>query len=82
VTLGRRPGRTLDTALTDEQRHRVAVIRLEVREPPEGGLLIELLEVGRDHDRDRLVGAATSAAELCVLIDAWLSRVPDSGHDP
>lgn len=61
----------------DNDRHRVAVIRVEVREPPERGLLIELLEVGRDRDADLLLGSATSADQLCTILRGWLAHLTE-----
>lgn len=63
---------------TDSGDHRVAVIRVEVRGPPANGLLIELLEVARDKTADRLLGSATSAAELCTIVQHWLAHLADA----
>jgi len=48
----------------------VAVVRVEVRDGTPGELLIELIEVGRE--RDRLLGRATSTADACRVLEAWL----------
>jgi hypothetical protein len=60
---------------TNAERHRVAVIRVEVQEPPADGLLIELLEVAHDAGADRLLGSVTSATQLCRVIEDWLMHV-------
>jgi hypothetical protein len=60
---------------TEQDRHRVAVIRVEVRSPQPDGLLIELLEVGHPPGADRLLGFTTSARGLCQLIERWLDSV-------
>lgn len=74
MTLGGRRVCTLDL-VSGIERHRVAVIRVELREPPANGLLIEVLEVGRDRVTDRPLGSATSAPELCTIIEDWLSQI-------
>jgi len=51
-------------------RHAVAVVRVEVRDEISGELLIELIEVGREHDR--LLGRATNTADACLVLEAWL----------
>lgn len=68
---------TTDTrpVTTDSDRHRVAVIRVEVREQPDDALLIEVLEVGRVPGGDRLLGAATTAAGVCRVIERWLREI-------
>jgi hypothetical protein len=48
----------------------VAVVRVEVRDRTPGELLIELIEVGREHDR--LLGRATNTADACRVLAAWL----------
>lgn len=68
--------------ITDSDRHRVAVIRVEVREPPDDALLIEVLEVGRLPDGDRLLGAATTTAGLCRIIERWLLEITSYGAPP
>ncbi|WP_194825051.1 hypothetical protein [Nocardia sp. XZ_19_231] len=60
---------------TDSRRHSVAVIRVEVRSRAADGLLIELLEVGRDKGSDRPLGSATSAAQLCTIVERWLAHI-------
>jgi hypothetical protein len=72
-----------DTArvLTDSERHRVAVIRVEAR-GPDGGLLIEVLEVSRAAGGDRLLGSATTARGVCRVIDAWLRDICSNGVPP
>jgi hypothetical protein len=63
------------------ERHRVAVIRVVVRDAPSDGLLIELLEVGRSPGTDRPLGSATDAAGLYRLIERWLRELI-SDHSP
>ena len=76
------------TVAIDPDCHRVAVIRVEVRDQPGDGLLIELLEVGRVPGGDRLLGSATTASGVCRVIERWLReltsqrRPPDIGADP
>jgi hypothetical protein len=53
-------------------RHEVAVVRVEVRNADEAQLLIEVLEVGREPTRDRLLGRTTNAADACRLLERWL----------
>jgi hypothetical protein len=59
----------------DRDHHRVAVIRVEVRDRPPGGLLIELVEVGQAPGSDRRLGSATTTSELCRLIEQWLREL-------
>jgi|tagenome__1003787_1003787.scaffolds.fasta_scaffold20085317_2 hypothetical protein len=74
--------------ITDSERHRVAVIRVEVREPPDDALLIEILEVGRLPDSDRPLGATTTSAGVCQIIERWLREIschrapPEIGAEP
>jgi hypothetical protein len=51
-------------------RYAVAVVRVQVRDGTSGELLIELIEVGREHDR--LLGRVTGMADACRVLDAWL----------
>ncbi|MGE5697843.1 MAG: hypothetical protein ACM4D3_22155 [Candidatus Sericytochromatia bacterium] len=67
---------------TDSERHRVAVIRVEVREPPDEALLIEVLEVGRLPRSDRLLGAATTTTGVCHIIERWLREVASHRAPP
>jgi hypothetical protein len=60
---------------TDGERHRVAVIRVEVIDQSVPGLLIALLDVGRAPGTDRLLGWATTAAGLGRVIEDWLREV-------
>jgi hypothetical protein len=59
----------------DGHRLAVAVVRVEVRDGTPGGLLIELLEVGRERRRDRFLGRAANAADACRVLEAWLREV-------
>jgi hypothetical protein len=56
-------------------RHAVAVVRVEVRDEMSGELLIELIEVGREHDR--LLGRAANTADACLVLEAWLRGLSD-----
>jgi hypothetical protein len=60
---------------SDGERHRIAVIRVEVLDQSAPGLLIELLEVGRDPGADRLLVSATTAAGLGRVIEDWLREL-------
>jgi hypothetical protein len=53
-------------------RHAIAVVRVEVRDRPTGDLLIELLEVGREPESDRLLGSTTGISDACRMLAAWL----------
>lgn len=74
--------------ITERDRHRVAVIRVEVREESTDGLLIELLEVGRMPGGDRVLGSATTPAGACRVLECWLAELtsqrvnPQIGADP
>ena len=64
-----------------EERYQTAVVRVEVRDRSAGGLLIELLEVGRERREDRLLGWATNAAEACRVLEVWLRGLSQPGDD-
>ena len=64
---------------TGAQRYQVAVVRVEVRDQSADGLLIELLEVGHERHKDRLLGWATDAAEACRILEGWLRSLPQPG---
>ena len=66
---------------TDSEHHRVAVIRVEVRDQPADGLLIELLEVGQAPGSDRLLGSATTASCLCRVIERWLQELTSTAAE-
>jgi hypothetical protein len=53
-------------------RHKIAVVRVEVRDGPTGDLLIELLEVGREPQSDRLLGSTTGISDACRMLTTWL----------
>ncbi|GLZ16292.1 hypothetical protein Acsp04_65270 [Actinomadura sp. NBRC 104425] len=59
-------------------RHEVAVIRVEIRATNNTHLLIELLEVGRTPNRDRLLGRTTDPTEACRLLENWLATLTDN----
>ena len=67
--------RTVNAVTMDSERHRVAVIRVEVREKPAAGLIIELLEVGRVPGGDRQLGSATTASGISRVIERWLQEM-------
>lgn len=56
-------------------RHEVAVVRVEVRDAAGAQLLIEVLELGREPARDRLLGRATNAADACRLLDSGIGAL-------
>lgn len=61
-------------------RHAVVVVRVEVRGNDDETLLIELLEVGREHAGDRLLGRTINPATACQVLERWLvdlGRAPD-----
>jgi hypothetical protein len=62
-------------------RHDVAVVRVEVRDGDGTQLIIELLEVGRDRDADRLLGRATSVVDACRVLRDWLVGLRSDGAD-
>lgn len=64
----------------DRETHLVAVVRVDVREPIATGMLIELLEVGRESAADRLLGSATTIPDLCLLIQNWLQSYSRIGE--
>jgi hypothetical protein len=53
-------------------RHKIAVVRVEVRARPTRDLLIELLEVGLEPESDRLLGSTTGISDACRMLAAWL----------
>jgi len=72
MTCARQGGCALNatTPVPADGRHSVAVVRVEVRDGTSGELLIELIEVGREHDRP--LGRATNTADACRVLEAWL----------
>jgi hypothetical protein len=56
--------------------HQIAVVRVEVRARPTRDLLIELLEVGREPQSDRLLGSTTAISDACRMLAAWLESPP------
>jgi hypothetical protein len=58
------------TPVPADGRRAVAVVRVELCRGTSGVLLIELIEVGREHDR--LLGRATNTADACLVLEAWL----------
>jgi len=71
------PTHSVTVKLTGGERHEVAVVRVEVCGSNADELLIELLEVGREHLSDRLLGRATNADDACRVLDAWLRDLSD-----
>ena len=62
--------------IADADRHRVAVVRVEVIGETVKSLLIELLEVGRaDGGGDRFLGSATDVSGGCGVLHAWLREI-------
>jgi hypothetical protein len=62
----------------ETERHKVAVVRVEIRDRAVQHLLIELLEVGQEQEADRLLGSATSAEEACRVLAAWLGQLTET----
>jgi hypothetical protein len=61
------------TPVPADGHHSVAVVRVELRDGTSGEPLIELIElieVGREHDRP--LGRATNTADACRVLEAWL----------
>jgi hypothetical protein len=54
------------------------VVRVEVRDQMTRDVLIELLEVGRDPESDRLLGSTRSISEACRMLAAWLRGLTQS----
>ena len=52
----------------ETMRHEIAVVELEVRDRPTWGLLIELLEVDRRPQSDRLLGSTTGMSDACRIL--------------
>jgi hypothetical protein len=61
--------------VADYRRHRIAVVRVEVREATADGFLIELLEVGPERKADLVVGRATDPVQAGVLLEGWLRKL-------
>jgi hypothetical protein len=59
-------------------RYKVAVVRVEVRDQTIRDLLIELVEVGRQPESDRLLGSTSSISEACRILAAWLGGLTQS----
>jgi len=68
-------------AVSDDIRHHVAVVRVEIRDASTSELLIKLLEVGRERGRDRLLGWATNAPDACRVLETWLHDLVNSADD-
>jgi hypothetical protein len=49
-------------------RHEIAGVPVAVRDRPTRGLLIELLEVGRRPQSDRLLGSTTGISDACRML--------------
>jgi hypothetical protein len=68
------------TPMPDDGRHAVAVVRVEIRDGTKGELLIELIEVSREHDR--LLGRATNTADACRVLESWLRDLSNASPGP
>ena len=63
-------------AIPEADRHRVAVVRVEIVDEAATTLLIEFLEVGRGAKRgDRFLGSATDVVSGCDVLRAWLTEI-------
>jgi hypothetical protein len=56
----------------------VAVVRVELRGPDPGELLVTVLEVGRNASGDRVLGTASDPDAACELLHRWLSTLGGS----
>jgi hypothetical protein len=62
--------------IAEADRHRVAVVRVEIVDEAANNLLIEFLEVGRGIDGgDWFLGSATDVASGCGVLRAWLGEI-------
>lgn len=62
--------------IAEADRHRVAVVRVELVGDAAESLLIEFLEVGRGVDGgDQFLGSATDVAGGCQVFRDWLNRL-------
>jgi hypothetical protein len=70
-------------ALTEADRHRVAVVRVEIIDEATRTLLIEFLEVGRDAGgADRYLGSANDVAAGCDVLREWLCQITSGEGGP
>jgi hypothetical protein len=58
--------------------HRVAVVRVEIREATSEDMLIRLLEVRRKRGEDALLGVVQSPADACAILLDWLTGLSGS----
>jgi hypothetical protein len=59
------------------ERHRVAIVRVEIRGRNPHELLIEMLEVSNDAGADRLLTSTTNPREACRMLAAWLDKLAE-----
>ena len=63
-------------AFSEADRHRVAVVRVQLLDDITKTLLIEFLEVGRGSGgEDRYLGSATGVADGCSVLRDWLCEI-------
>jgi hypothetical protein len=59
--------------------HRVAVVRVEIREATSGDMVIRLLEVRRGRDEDALLGVVQNPDDACAVLLDWLAGLGGGG---
>jgi len=57
----------------------VAVVRVGITHSAGDSLIVDLLEVGRDHGSDRRIGRATDAAAAAGILHDWLVEITARG---
>jgi hypothetical protein len=63
-------------AFSEADRHRVAVVRVELLDEATRTLLIEFLEVSRGSGgEDRYLGSATDVTAGCGVLRDWLCEI-------
>lgn len=62
----------------ETEQHKVAIVRVEIRDRSTQDLLIELLEVGQEQESDRPLGSTTNTREACHMLAAWLGDLTES----
>jgi hypothetical protein len=62
-------------------RHRVAVVRAELREASSGDMVIRLLEVRQGRHEDITLGVVHEPSEACAVLSRWLAGLRDEASD-
>lgn len=62
-------------------RDKVAIVRVEIREPSSESLIVDLLEVGRDRGADRRIGRAADPDAAGHLLADWLRGLLSDARD-